>query len=175
MGQFWHSAESFTFLMVNYRDFGDHVAGYKAGKGWYTFGMDPFTAYITELCDRKHFSMREASIAAGLSEDGISSMLRRWPVGKPHPDTLNAIARAMGGDLFHMMRLAGYDVPAIPETSIPRLAEFIESVSALPPAQQAVVMDAYLLLLQAQKAANEPQTRVLRESPPDDIGDPGVA
>jgi len=104
--------------------------------------MDPFTRYMTDLLKRERYSMREASIAAGLSEDAVGTLLRRWARegAKPRPDTLNAIAQAIGGDLNTMLRLVGYQVPETPRATVPHLSEFVERLSKLPPEQQQRIM-----------------------------------
>ena len=140
---------------------------------WYNFSMDGFTRYMTDLLKRQRYSMREASIAAGLSDEALSTLLRRWARegAKPRPDTLNAIAQAIGGDLNTMLRLVGYQVPETPRATVPHLAEFVERLSKLPPEQQQRIMGAYLVLLEAQEAVNRvPESRLLPEHPPHDTG-----
>ncbi len=113
----------------------------------YTIGMnhdkDPFVAYIMDLLHRHNYSMREGSLASGLSDDAIGTILRRWPNAKPRPGTLQAIAEHLGGDTVTLWQLAGIvhtadkliEVP--PESpDIARLthltAELAEQVANLP-------------------------------------------
>ena len=82
--------------------------------------MSEIADYIMNLCRQQHLSMREASIKAGLSTETVGVIVRRG--NPPRPDTLRAIARALGGDYDHMMRISGHLPPRPPSDE-----EFIDS------------------------------------------------
>lgn len=125
--------------------------------------------YLQALAREKGLTLRAASLRANLPPEALSQLIRREGRFRPRPDTLRLLADALDGDFVHMMQLAGHlpardpDLPAIPQIS-----RLVDRLAALPPDRQARVMDAFLLLLDAQDTANEPQTRLLREPPPHD-------
>lgn len=71
--------------------------------------------YILALLDANNFSMRRASLEAGLEASTVHKILDRDRAGTgvPTPETLERLAAALGGDYLQMMRMAGH----LPEVS----------------------------------------------------------
>jgi transcriptional regulator with XRE-family HTH domain len=114
---------------------------------------DALTDYILSLIEAKNLSMRRASQLSGLNPETIGTIIRRGRSGRPRPATLGAIANALDGDFYHMMKLAGYLIPPLPEYRLARFREFVERLNRLPPERQRRIMEAALVLLEAGEAA----------------------
>ena len=69
--------------------------------------------YIKALCESHNLSLRQASIRAGLESTTIAKILQRDGRVVPTPHTLDRIAKGLGGDFLHMMRLAGHLPPEV--------------------------------------------------------------
>jgi len=99
--------------------------------------LTPFGVYIWDLCQARNWSLREASMKAGLAPETLSKILRRGASSTPRPDTIQQIADALGGDFVELMRLAGHiETPAVnelrPKETQRRVEEISEILSDLP-------------------------------------------
>jgi transcriptional regulator with XRE-family HTH domain len=101
--------------------------------------------------------MRQASMKAGLAPETISLILRRGPESHPRPDTLMAIAEALGGNLTYMMRLAGHLPPSPAEAEDAELRRkvnhIIEIFEGLPHDLQLKMADQIIVQAEATKVA----------------------
>lgn len=91
----------------------------------------PLGKYILDLCERQGISMRAASVRAGLGTETIGQIVRRRKRTRPRPETLQAIARALGGSYRRMMYLAGHEEQADDAVLI-EAQEIAELISSLP-------------------------------------------
>lgn len=117
----------------------------------------PLGDYIAGLCEQRNLSMRQASMQAGLAPETISLIIRRGPDSHPRPDTLMAIAEALGGNLTHMMTLAGHLPPSPAEIEDMELRrkvnQIIEIMEELPHDLQLKMADQIVIQAEATKVA----------------------
>ena len=124
-------------------------------------------AYISELCQQRGWSMRRASMEAGLAPDAISKMLRRGE-SQPRTSTLLQLAMTLNGDYARMMRLAGH-VPAdeahelgdvVFKRKVQRVAEILE---ALPEDLRYQFVESVIVQAEAARAVYEASARYAAE------------
>lgn len=138
----------------------------------------PLGKYILHLTQMRHFpSLRAASLAAGLDGQTISAILRRGNKNKPKPETLEKLARALGGDYAMMMELADHPLPAVITAEPPKLRLLVErlhELEGLSPEAYNHVVDAILLWIEATRIVENATEHPLVVEEADAVPESGV-
>lgn len=130
--------------------------------------MEELIDWLNGQLARTNLSASEASERAGVARGTVSGILN----GRiPGLEVCKALARLFNVPAETVLRLAGHlrNPPDISLADEYRIGEFIDRFQRLPPEQQRRIMDAYLMLLDAQEAVSEPKGGILPQPPPDDV------
>jgi len=94
-----------------------------------TYHAAAFSEYLQELIARSGKSMRQISLAAGLSHGAVGGFIRHFR--RPHRDSCLLLAEVLGVDPNEMLQRAGYEPMPVVERSLIDPAEFPSDVKAL--------------------------------------------
>lgn len=117
-----------------------------------TYDAAAFSEYLQKLIARSGKSMRQISLAAGLSHGAVGGFIRY--TRHPHRDSCLLLAEVLGVDPNEMLQMAGYEPLPIVERSLIDPAEFPSDVKAfaekfknIPPERRREIFDALEVLL----------------------------
>lgn len=101
----------------------------------------PLRQWLRSEVSSRGLTYRELGRLAGLGDTTIERLLNRPDPYKPAPDTLRAIARALGVHERVVLELAGYPVGSSLSDLNPRLLLYLRALQSLPPEDLQIVLD----------------------------------